>query len=107
MKVHQVGDGVFMLTGTEVNWTILREGDDLTLVDGGYPGDASQVVESIRSIGNRIEDLRAVLVTHAHVDHIGGLPELRRQTSVPVFAHRLELPQLRGESHEQASTVDG
>lgn len=106
MKVTQVTDDVFMVTGTEVNWVILREGSDLTLVDGGYPGDAAAVVASVESIGRRVEDITAVLLTHAHVDHIGGVGGLLARHDIPVLAHEDELPFLRGESREQASVLD-
>jgi glyoxylase-like metal-dependent hydrolase (beta-lactamase superfamily II) len=92
--------------GTSVNWTILREGRDLTLIDTGYPRDSTGIISSIESIGHRLEDVRAVLITHGHVDHIGGLGALLEKHAIPVFAHPLEVPNLRGEVHEQATVFD-
>jgi glyoxylase-like metal-dependent hydrolase (beta-lactamase superfamily II) len=40
----------------------------------------------------------AILLTHGHFDHIGGLPRLARRWGVPVYAHRLEMPYLTGRS---------
>ncbi len=99
----EVAQDVFLGRGTAVNWVVLREGSDLTLIDAGYPRDADRVVASIEGIGNRLEDVVAVLVTHAHIDHIGGLAALLRRHPAPVFAHRFELPNLTGVSHEQAT----
>ncbi|YCK38055.1 MBL fold metallo-hydrolase [Actinomadura sp. ATCC 39365] len=71
---HDRGDRKrFLLGGTDVNWVLLREGDDLTLIDGGWPGDVAAVEDFIRSIGRRPEDVRAILLTHAHIDHLGAV----------------------------------
>lgn len=104
--MQQVTQDVFLGRGTAVNWVLLREGRDLTLIDGGYPRDAGAVVAAIERIGHRIEDVAAVLITHAHVDHIGGLPGVLAGRDVPVLAHPLELPNVRGAVHEQASVAD-
>lgn len=92
--------------GTTVNWVLLREGQDLTLIDSGYPLDAASIVASIESLGHQLGDLKAILITHAHIDHIGGLDGLLSRRSIPVYAHPLELPNLHGETHEQATVLD-
>ncbi|MEH3033546.1 MAG: MBL fold metallo-hydrolase [Aeromicrobium erythreum] len=106
MSLEQVADGVWHGTGTDVGWVLARDGSDLTLVDGGYPGDVDALEASIRAVGCRPEDVRAVLLTHAHVDHLGGPAELARRYGTPVLAHPDEVPLVRGERSEQASTAD-
>ena len=56
-------------------------------------------------------DLEAIWLTHAHIDHIGGIAEVRRHFDVPVHLHPLDLPyytqlsaraaQMYGVSYEQ------
>src|SRR5512144_2168465 len=70
--VAEVAEQVFIVRGSNVNWYLLRDGMDLTLVDAGYPGDLDWVEESVRSLGPRPEDIGAILLTHAHVDHMGA-----------------------------------
>lgn len=89
--VEYLGDGIFVATATDVNWTILREGSDLTLIDAGYPGDADYVEESIRSIGHRPEDVRAILLTHTHIDHVGAVNRFHRRYRTPAFASDTEI----------------
>jgi glyoxylase-like metal-dependent hydrolase (beta-lactamase superfamily II) len=81
---HQVAENVFAFTGTEVNWVLVQEGPDLTLIDAGWNGDIQAVERSIRSLGRRLQDLRAVLLTHAHADHTGALNYLHDKLDSPM-----------------------
>lgn len=57
----------------------LVDGDQgVTLVDTGMPGREGVVAEGLRSIGRSWSDLHAILVTHAHVDHVGSAAAIRR-----------------------------
>lgn len=106
MKLHQATPDVFLVEGIASNWTLVRDGQDLTLIDAGYPKDLDGVVASVEQLGHRVQDIRGVLITHAHVDHVGAIPALRARHPIPAYAHSRELPMLRGERHEQATTWD-
>jgi glyoxylase-like metal-dependent hydrolase (beta-lactamase superfamily II) len=106
LDVTTVADGVHLAGTGLVNWVVLVEGDRVALIDGGYPRDLGAVEESVRRAGRRPEDIEAVLVTHAHVDHIGTLPELRRRYGVRVLARDVEARHVRGEVHESATPLD-
>jgi glyoxylase-like metal-dependent hydrolase (beta-lactamase superfamily II) len=106
MKVTEVAADVFAVEGRTVNWTLIAEGDALTLVDAGWPGYLDDVLASISEIGRRLTDVEAVLVTHAHVDHIGSLPRLLEKHRVPVLLSPTEAPHARREYLEQAGTTD-
>lgn len=99
--------GTTHFVSTEVsNWIILQQGSDLTLIDGGYPGQARDVVASIREIGARPEAIVGALLTHAHVDHIGGLAKLVEQYDFPVYADDLEVGHARRDYLQQATPAD-
>jgi glyoxylase-like metal-dependent hydrolase (beta-lactamase superfamily II) len=99
----QVTADVFFASGTAVNWVLLRDGSDLTLIDGGYPGDLAAVEASIRHAGGRPDDLRAILVTHAHVDHLGAVNPFHARYGTPVYLDPVEVPHARREYLEQLS----
>ncbi|WP_198943581.1 MBL fold metallo-hydrolase [Actinokineospora bangkokensis] len=98
--------GVHFVEGEHVNWTLLVEGGALTLVDSGYPGDFPALRESVERLGFRLGDIAAVLLTHAHVDHIGGLPALLSEVSAPVYATAPEAAHARREFLQQATPWD-
>lgn len=73
-------------------------GDGWVLVDAGM-GDCAEAIE--RAAANRFgagTRPAAIILTHGHFDHVGGLPELADKWNVPVYAHPLELPFLTGRS---------
>ena len=104
-EIEQVAGDVFLCRGPDVNWVLLREGSDLTLVDAGYPAYALLVEESVRRIGGRPEDVLGIVVTHGHVDHIGGLAHFHERYGTPVHAHPVEVPHVRRDHLEQATPV--
>jgi glyoxylase-like metal-dependent hydrolase (beta-lactamase superfamily II) len=105
-NVVEVAKDVFLVHGTDVNWVILRDGTDLTLIDTGYPGDFGRLEDSLGVIGRRPEDVRAVLLTHAHVDHIGGATRLNDKYGAAVYTDAREARHARREFLEQAGPLD-
>ena len=101
--MEQIADGMWMGRGTDVNWMLVRDGSDLTLVDAGYPADIARLEADLRSIGHDLGDIGAVLVTHAHIDHIGGLQGLLSRHDVPVLMAAQELPLATGEQEKPGS----
>jgi metallo-beta-lactamase class B len=69
------------------------------LIDGGLPESAPLILENIRALGFRPEDVRLILNSHAHYDHGGGIAALQRATGATVAASRWSAPVLeRGNS---------
>lgn len=102
--MSEVAKDVFCLSGTDVNVGILREGSDLTMIDGGWPGDVEAIEEALRSIGHKPEDVRAILLTHAHVDHLGAVDAFHRRFGTPVYSDPVEVHHAAREYLEQAGT---
>ncbi|GAB2845394.1 MBL fold metallo-hydrolase [Actinocorallia aurea] len=106
-RITRLSDDAHFVEAAAVNWTILAEGDDVTLIDAGYPGDLETVRYSLEAVGHRPEQITAILVTHAHVDHIGAIPELLRLApKAQVITSAEEAPHVRREYLQQAAPKD-
>ncbi len=105
-RVTQVADDVFLARGTDTNWLLLRDGADITLIDSGYPGDVAAVEASLREIGAQPQDVRALLITHAHIDHVGAANHLNERFGVPAYTDPVEVAHAHRERLEQANERD-
>src|SRR4051794_21407403 len=56
------------------------------LLDGDLPQSAEQIDASIRALGFRTEDVKLILASHAHFDHVGGIAALQRVSHAKVAA---------------------
>jgi glyoxylase-like metal-dependent hydrolase (beta-lactamase superfamily II) len=68
----------------------------LTLVDTGMPGSEETILAYIEGLGFRRTDLTRIVITHSHLDHVGGLAALKQRTSARVLAHADEAPSISG-----------
>lgn len=83
--------------GDLVNTFALRDADGtVTLVDAGLRWLASgRIMAGLSEIGARPTDVRRIVVTHAHLDHAGGLPNLVKATGAAVLTHERDAIYLR------------
>lgn len=83
------------------NMTVVEYGNDLVVIDcgGKFPEEAQRgidlVIPDVRYVRDRLANLRAILITHGHEDHIGGLPyiipQLKRRTPIPIYGSPLAI----------------
>ena len=74
----------------------LAEGDVLTLIDCGPKDDAARAAleAGLAAHGCRLEDLRRLILTHHHVDHVGLAAEIVARSGAEVLTHPYNLPWL-------------
>ncbi len=95
--VDTVADDVIRVRYLFANAYIVGSPEGWVLVDAALPNAHGAILEAANHhIGADIPP-SAIVLTHGHFDHVGALPELLGQWSVPVLAHELELPHLLGE----------
>lgn len=97
-KGREVSEDVFYYTDQIVNIILVgRPGQEKwVLVDAGMPKSGSRILEVAEERFGKGSKPDAIILTHGHFDHVGGLVELINKWRVPVYAHPLEFPYLTG-----------
>lgn len=69
------------------------------LLDGGFAETAPQIERNIRQLGFKLEDVKILLNSHAHLDHAGGLAELKQKSGAKLIASERDAELLRSGGH--------
>ena len=102
----QLAPGVHRLGNELVNCYLIEEGNDLTLVDGGFPAFRRQLDAYLQSRGRTVGDITAVILTHAHSDHVGMVESVRRDAPATVHVQAKDADMARtGKSHPREGTI--
>ncbi len=96
MKLEpNVVPGVHRIEDAFTNWYLVEENDRLTIVDTGVPTSWSSLFATLAELGLRPDQIDAVVLTHAHFDHIGFAERARTTFGVPVWVHENDVPLVR------------
>ncbi len=105
----QLMPDVYSHTIQIVNICLVGDEESFVLVDAGMPKSAEKILETIEEHFGENKRPEAIILTHGHFDHVGGIIELVEKWKIPVYAHPLELPFLTGKkSYPEADpSVEG
>ncbi|WP_411375139.1 MBL fold metallo-hydrolase [Arthrobacter sp. MPF02] len=87
MITANVADGVHLITHAHVNCYVLEDDDGLTLVDAGLPSMWSMLLQVLAEVGRRPDEIKALVLTHGHFDHVGFALRAHQEWNVPVMVH--------------------
>lgn len=106
MHVEQVSSRLHFVMTEHANWVIYNGADGVVLFDSGYIGQRVLLEQSLLQVGRTPGDVDAVLLTHAHADHVGGASWLATEYGVPVYSGGVEAGHARRERLEQVGPPD-
>ena len=99
MKPIEIIDNIFIVGGPDI--TDGRDGcvylinlGELLLIDSGAGWSVDGIIRNINKLGLVSANLKTILLTHCHIDHIGGSPEIRRRFGSKILIHELDAPPL-------------
>jgi glyoxylase-like metal-dependent hydrolase (beta-lactamase superfamily II) len=92
MAAKRVIQGVYVVPMGMANAFLLEGEDGLTLIDAGFPGKEAAVFEAIRESGRSADQLKHLIFTHGHPDHIGSAAAIVRETGARTYMHPLDIP---------------
>lgn len=84
---RDVADGVHLINAAYVNCYLIEDDSGITLVDTGLPAMWSEIEGALGEVGFSPADLSAVVLTHAHFDHVGCAARAQREQRTPIWAH--------------------
>ncbi|MEN6348857.1 MAG: MBL fold metallo-hydrolase [Syntrophomonas sp.] len=97
-RIINVCPGVFQVGGSRLSYpedccVYLVEGEgESALIDTGAGKSADIIIENMVRDGIDIDKIKTIIVTHGHIDHIGGLKTIKDKLQARVVCHELELP---------------
>lgn len=91
--VHKhAAEGIHRVDEASTNWFLVEENGRMAVVDTGFPRSWATLHDALSQLGRSPGDIDAVVLTHAHFDHMGFAERARIELGVPVWAHEKEVP---------------
>lgn len=99
MKPYEITKDIYIVGGPEI--TDSRDGcvylinlGELILIDTGAGWSVDEIINNIENLGFNCENISKILLTHCHIDHIGGAPEIKKISGAKIYIHKLDAPAL-------------
>ncbi len=92
----EVAQGIHRRTLGVANWYLVEDGGRLTVVDAGTPSDWHVLQGALVSLRKTLDDVDAIVLTHAHSDHTGFAEQARSEAGTPVYIHDADAEGAKG-----------
>jgi glyoxylase-like metal-dependent hydrolase (beta-lactamase superfamily II) len=87
--------GIHRIEDAHTNWYLVEDDGRVCVVDAGVPSSWESLQQALGAIGHGPEDVAAVVLTHAHFDHVGFAEKARTRLDAPVYVHENDVPLTR------------
>lgn len=99
-SLHRLG------SSSLVNSYLVEDAGTITVIDAGLSGHWNDLLRELEAMGRAPRDIKALLLTHGDVDHVGFAERLRSEYSVPVYVGAADAAEARGEVPKPAAPRD-
>ncbi|GMA50339.1 hydrolase [Alicyclobacillus contaminans] len=92
----QIAKNVHWITRAKGSYVYLVLGDEPVLIDTGMPNRGPDILEELRELGIRPQDIAHIVLTHHDVDHIGNAKHLKALSGATLWAPERDVPYIHG-----------
>jgi glyoxylase-like metal-dependent hydrolase (beta-lactamase superfamily II) len=89
---RDVAKGIHRIGEHFLNFYLIEEAGRITIVDAGLPASWGSLLEALSRLGSTPADVEALVLTHAHFDHIGFAERASKELHIPVWVHENDAP---------------
>lgn len=113
MKPCEIFKGIYIVGGPNItderdSYIYVIDLEELVMIDCGEGHSVDKIINNINMLGLNPRNIKHILLTHCHIDHIGGAPELRIKFGAKIYIHQLDSKALEnGDPSLTASTWYG
>lgn len=94
MEPFKIIGNVYYVGASDVTSFLITSPQGHILIDAGFAETVPQIKANVAKLGFKLEDVKVLLVNHAHYDHCGGLAEIKRLTKAKLYASPPDAPVL-------------
>jgi metallo-beta-lactamase class B len=102
MKAEKISEGVYLVGGPNVSHSedatvfIVDMGGELIMIDSGAGRSAGRILQNISDAGFDPQKIGKLVLTHCHIDHIGGAPFFKKELGCNLYIHDLDAAAVEG-----------
>ncbi len=99
MKPSEIIKDIFIVGGPDITdgrdgCVYLMNFGEMILIDTGAGWSVENIIKNIEKLGLDCKNLNKIILTHCHIDHIGGVPEIKKRFGSKIYIHKLDAPPL-------------
>ncbi|HEY2295108.1 MAG TPA: MBL fold metallo-hydrolase, partial [Thermoanaerobaculia bacterium] len=94
VEPYRIVGNIYYVGASDVTSYLITTPEGHILLDGGYVETAPMIEANLKKLGFKLADVKILLSSHAHFDHVGGLAELKRRTGAKFAASERDAPLL-------------
>ena len=94
LKPYRVIGNIYYVGASDVTSFLITTPNGHILLDSGFLETVPQIKKNMAQLGFRLEDIKILINSHAHIDHAGGLAELKRLTGAKLMISEGDIPLL-------------
>jgi metallo-beta-lactamase class B len=103
VEPFKIAGNLYYVGASDITSFLITTPQGHILIDSGFEETVPIIRENVRKLGFKLEDVKILLISHAHYDHVGGMATLKELTGAKLLVHEKDVPQLarggKGDPH--------